>query len=1374
MSFLSSMQQYVTSGISSLGLGNRRFSLSRQESSEQQSGIGGATPGGLVSGPQQQQQQQVPFPQQQLQQQQSLPQQQQQQQLLLQQQQQQQQQQQHGHAPLQQQASIGSGLGVYGTPAPPTGVVATSGGGTNYPSGGVVIGNPNATNPLLGYPKIPGGSGGPGSPSTSASGGGTPQSRRQSRALECLAPPRTGSFRQRNSPLHQPDPPPRPPLAFCKRRLSWPEVDPRSNSGVQETDGSYFENFTSLGWKRENRRMSATRAAEARAEANPENERDPPASEESIDRQDEKEKLYAEVLHTIANTVGAPAPGGQFAHYKDEMYLHAQRAFGVNPDRHYRLLHASAEDKPKIIVLSAVVIEADGLEAKDANGFSDPYCMLGIQPDENGGPPVSPLPLPPTPRALSADMSGGFDNSATDSPPHRKHSFRLSFKRREAGRREQRDSLGGPVPAKLIKATSIKPHTLTPKWNEKFKFDIDDINTDTFHLDIWDHDDESCVMDAVSRLNEVRGVRGLGRFFKQVCQSARQGSQDDFLGSVNIPVSEIPSTGLDAWFKLEARSHRSTVQGRIRLKMWLSTREDRSTVSEENHEQQIHKVEQLQRVFMQHEVTTHEPSWTWCGDLPGPALTILHQLAVQGDLSDLHCAMARYVAAAKLNRSTPLDPKFLHRLLSDVEKQWNQPNQEALSRDLEQWLADAMNGFVERSLNQIRRHRDIFPALNPPSLIRLEFLLRCLGLLGSMRAFRAVCPFNKGVRGEVVNALRKGSVMWGQTVMRESQGLPNPLSNFVTTLTADIQLGQTYYHALFDNTNGIQYFSIIYKQYDAMVGEEVYSRMAAGQVPGVRMNLSQYAVLEGDAEPVDTKPFELFLALQEFCQLKRHLSAQPQPPEKPLALSNSHEWFIPTLERWMMVSKAKALQRIRAAIRMDAICEGERIVRYSSSSVDTASTLLNIKEFWKVMNWPDEDTAIMMESQLIDVVCSAAMHYCDLIHTALADSGYYEQQGPFRCSDDMCVTVNNVEYVRRTLAEFRSDEQPLEESADNLLESSLTHMENRCERILSKLAPLMQMSLQKAMFHLAWSPDSLPANQAIVPLLEYLDCHLAALNSALLTKNFNRSLRFIWKTVLGEMSRQMETGDETDKPTHFHKRLYEALQLLIDFFHAEGQGLLLECLHTEDFWRIEQRLQFHKTDTDRLIDMFYMQRLREQLMAVMPSPYGSLAVRAYFNHDSLCVEVLHARDVVPLDPNGFSDPFVVIELLPRRIFLHCMEQQTNVHKRTLNPVFDECFEFSVTLEQCLTEGAMICFTVMDHDVLTANDFGGEAYLALGNIPGVADYSTSVDNFHGLKQIELPLMEQKDKCNPILQILEVRINDKQAQDFVRKQKARFIN
>lgn len=55
------------------------------------------------------------------------------------------------------------------------------------------------------------------------------------------------------------------------------------------------------------------------------------------------------------------------------MYTTAQRAFAISPDRHYRLLHAAVEEKPKIIVLSVIVQEAEGLEAKDANGK---FCVL--------------------------------------------------------------------------------------------------------------------------------------------------------------------------------------------------------------------------------------------------------------------------------------------------------------------------------------------------------------------------------------------------------------------------------------------------------------------------------------------------------------------------------------------------------------------------------------------------------------------------------------------------------------------------------------------------------------------------------------------------------------------------------------------------------------------------------------------------------------------------------------------------------------------------------------------------------------------------------------------------------------------------------------
>ena len=41
---------------------------------------------------------------------------------------------------------------------------------------------------------------------------------------------------------------------------------------------------------------------------------------------------------------------------------------------------------------------------------------------------------------------------------------------------------------------------------------------------------------------------------------------------------------------------------------------------------------------------------------------------------------------------------------------------------------------------------------------------------------------------------------------------------------------------------------------------------------------------------------------------------------------------------------------------------------------------------------------------------------------------------------------------------------------------------------------------------------------------------------------------------------------------------------------------------------------------------------------------------------------------------GLSDPYVLIELMPKHIFPAQSEQQTQIIKKTLNPTFDEAFE----------------------------------------------------------------------------------------------------
>jgi len=58
-------------------------------------------------------------------------------------------------------------------------------------------------------------------------------------------------------------------------------------------------------------------------------------------------------------------------------------------------------------------------------------------------------------------------------------------------------------------------------------------------------------------------------------------------------------------------------------------------------------------------------------------------------------------------------------------------------------------------------------------------------------------------------------------------------------------------------------------------------------------------------------------------------------------------------------------------------------------------------------------------------------------------------------------------------------------------------------------------------------------------------------------------------------------------------------------------------------------------------------------------------------HESvLTVHVVEARDLLPLDMDGTSDPYVILQIEDQRI-------ETNFKKSTLNPVWNESFTFEI-------------------------------------------------------------------------------------------------
>ncbi|KPP65505.1 synaptotagmin-3-like [Scleropages formosus] len=93
-----------------------------------------------------------------------------------------------------------------------------------------------------------------------------------------------------------------------------------------------------------------------------------------------------------------------------------------------------------------------------------------------------------------------------------------------------------------------------------------------------------------------------------------------------------------------------------------------------------------------------------------------------------------------------------------------------------------------------------------------------------------------------------------------------------------------------------------------------------------------------------------------------------------------------------------------------------------------------------------------------------------------------------------------------------------------------------------------------------------------------------------------------------------------------------------------------------------------------------------------------------YSTEQLVVKILKALDLPAKDANGFSDPYVKIYLLPDRK----KKFQTKVHRKTLNPIFNETFQFCVPLAELPSR--KLHFSVYDFDRFSRHDLIGQVVV----------------------------------------------------------------
>lgn len=334
-----------------------------------------------------------------------------------------------------------------------------------------------------------------------------------------------------------------------------------------------------------------------------------------------------------------------------------------------------------------------------------------------------------------------------------------------------------------------------------------------------------------------------------------------------------------------------------------------------------------------------------------------------------------------------------------------------------------------------------------------------------------------------------------------------------------------------------------------------------------------------------------------------------------------------------------------------------------------------MRDFWEDLKWPNPDDSINIATNTCGDICRFAIIYFETVTARVEKSEVMKNVGIFKVPSEVYVVINNVNFISQGIQKLIVDltEQKIDEHirTQKMVENALKYGKSRIARILEMSIDHMVPTLRKLMTEGADGKEIEIGDRLFV----YIEDSLLTLHDELIESDFLTAKNILWKFLLNVLSELIQRSLACHRHPVFFSNLRMILSSLREVFKSTNDDMTDDEI-TDRITQIDHLLERYGLNTANLIHQYYKDRyqMQQNISQSSLNPFGVLSIHCFFFNNTLKLEILNARNLIPIGANRKCDSFVKISIIPEAAFPKYQNYKTCVELDTHFPLYDELFE----------------------------------------------------------------------------------------------------